>query len=272
MKNYLIPVLALSFSAISGYSDSSRPHITFRSGSENAVVDQELNIDEKISLSRARLQVLAKGNKSCLEAYDLFCRELEKAYKEEKALSSTDINQILAGLEFAAQKHQLQVRKNAEKTPYIAHPIGVATHLMNIGRVRDPSVIIAALLHDTVEDTETSFAEIEAQFGSDVASYVKELTDDKSLSTQNRKRLQVIHAAHKSAGAAQIKLADKFYNLNDLSVNPPVDWSRTRIDAYYQWAKSVVDRLPAANDHLKEAVDEMIHKYWETQGKAEEAK
>jgi guanosine-3',5'-bis(diphosphate) 3'-pyrophosphohydrolase len=136
---------------------------------------------------------------------------------------------------------------------------------MNIGEVRDPSIIIASLLHDTLEDTQTTADEIEDKFGSQVAGYVREVTDDKSLAQEARKRLQVISAAHKSKGAAQIKLADKLFNLNDLLSNPPSDWTTARIDRYYEWAQSVVDRLPKVNDNLFQAVDNMINAYWENQ-------
>jgi len=91
------------------------------------------------------------------------------------------------------------------------------------------------------------------------------VTDDKSLEGEVRKRLQVINASHKSAGAAQIKLADKLYNLNDLMRAPPAGWSQARIDQYYEWAQSVVDRLPKANDKLFAAVDDVINTYWEKQ-------
>jgi guanosine-3',5'-bis(diphosphate) 3'-pyrophosphohydrolase len=180
-------------------------------------------------------------------------------------MTAQEVAEICSGIDFAAEKHRFQTRKNKEKTPYISHPLGVAYNLMEVGEVRDPSVIIGALLHDTVEDTQTTFDEIENKFGKLVVGLVKEVTDDKSLAKEARKRLQVINAAHKSKGAAQIKLADKLYNLNDLFNNPPADWTQTRIDRYYEWAQSVVDRLPEANDKLMDAVDDVINDYWEKQ-------
>ncbi len=266
MKKYLIPVVALTLSAVCVHSDGSRPQITLRSGG-NVAANPSFDIVDKILASRTSLNELVKGNQTCLEQFDLLAAELERAYNQEGSLTSVDVEQILEGVSFAAEKHKLQVRKNKEQTPYISHPIGVTVNVMKIGHVRDASVIIAALLHDTIEDTQTTYEEIESQFGKEVATYVDEVTDDKSLAKDQRKRHQVVSAAKKSAGAAQIKLADKLYNLNDLSNNPPADWTRARIDQYYQWAKSVVDRLPSANERLKDAVEEKIHNYWDAENK-----
>jgi guanosine-3',5'-bis(diphosphate) 3'-pyrophosphohydrolase len=260
----LIPVIALTLGAVFVHSDSARPQITLRSGG-NVVANPSFDLADKILASRTVLNELVKGNKTCLEQFDLLAHELEKAYNQEGSLTSVDVEKILASVDFAAEKHKLQVRKNQEQTPYISHPIGVAVNVMKIGQVRDADVVVAAVLHDTIEDTQTTHAEIESLFGKQVAQYVNEVTDDKNLTAEQRKRQQVVNAAHKSAGAAQIKLADKLYNLTDLSTNPPADWNRERIDRYYQWTKSVVDRLPSANERLKDAVEEMIHTYWDSE-------
>ncbi|MBY0528630.1 MAG: HD domain-containing protein [Rhabdochlamydiaceae bacterium] len=271
MKLITIPLLALTLSAVGVHSDSSRPQITLRSGGVEITQSSSAQIEEKIKACRASLAELVQSNAMCMNHFDAFANHLDQAYSQEGVMTTSDIDQILSAVSFAAEKHKLQVRKNAEKTPYISHPIGVALHLMDIGQVRDVSVIIGALLHDTIEDTETTYSEIETLFGKDVANYVKEVTDDKSLAREQRKRGQIISAAKKSVGAAQIKLADKFYNLTDLFENPPPDWTRERIDQYYQWAKSVVDRLPASNQHLKDAIQDLIHNYWEKQGNPEKS-
>lgn len=93
-----------------------------------------------------------------------------------------------------------------------------------------------------------------------MASFVEEVTDDKSLDKAERKHLQIVHAPGKSAGAAQIKLADKLYNLSNLKKNPPPDWDQARIDVYFAWAKEVVDHLPHVNTPLKQTVDNVINK------------
>src|ERR1051326_1688623 len=101
---------------------------------------------------------------------------------------------IIKAVRFAATKHRSQRRKNAEASPYVNHVIQVAELLWEVGEVRDPALIIAALLHDTIEDTETTPNEIESLFGKGVLSVVLEVTDDKSLKDAQRKQLQVEHA------------------------------------------------------------------------------
>ncbi len=219
-----------------------------------------------LQVTRKKLVQLSHDNKTVLNRYDAFSEVLNLAYHKEKSVTAKEVEQIRTALEFAAEKHRFQTRKNPEKTPYISHPISVAHHLMSVGEVRDAAVVIAALLHDTLEDTQTTFEEIEGLFGKSVAAYVREVTEDSSLAVQARKREEVISAAHKSRGAADIKLADKLCNLTELLTQPPADWSQTRIDRYYEWAQSVIDRLPPeSNDKLYDAVTEVINTYWEKQ-------
>lgn len=174
------------------------------------------------------------------------------------AFKSDDISLILRALRFAAHKHRNQRRKGAEASPYINHPIDVAETLWNAGFVRDASVIIAALLHDTVEDTATTFAEIEQLFGPEVRSLVEEVTDDKSLPKAERKRLQASHAPHLSIGAKQIKFADKISNIRDIADAPPADWSQERKAEYLDWAEGVVAGLRGCNRELENLFDETI--------------
>ncbi len=150
---------------------------------------------------------------------------------------------------FAEERHRDQRRKDAETSPYITHPRAVA-HLLFATGVKDVDVLRAALLHDTVEDTETTEAELRERFGDAVASMVMEVTDDKTLPKERRKELQIEHAPHLSNGAALVKLADKTCNLRDVANAPPVDWSLKRRQEYFEWAKRVVDRLPPVNDVL----------------------
>jgi guanosine-3',5'-bis(diphosphate) 3'-pyrophosphohydrolase len=200
-----------------------------------------------------------------MKNYDLLVGELDNAYRKGKSLKAEEIDAIFNAIDFAAEKHRLQLRQNKEKTPYISHPLGVTYNLMHYGEVSDAAVIIGALLHDTVEDTQTTFEEIEKLFGKDAVSYVREMTDDKKLAKMERKRLQVIKASKQSKGAAQINLADKLFNVVDLFHNPPEEWSRTRIDRYYQWVQAVIDRLPAASDPIKKEIQAVIDTYWENQ-------
>ena len=162
---------------------------------------------------------------------------------------------LLDALAFAARKHRDQRRKDAEASPYINHPIGVAHALAAEGAVTDPTVLVAAILHDTVEDTQTTLAELEQRFGPAVAGLVRELSDDKSLPKAERKRLQVAHAAAASAGARQIKLADKMCNVRDITDTPPADWSAERRLAYLDWAAAVANACRGVNPGLEAAFD-----------------
>ncbi|XP_076544757.1 metazoan SpoT homolog-1 isoform X1 [Osmia lignaria lignaria] len=164
---------------------------------------------------------------------------------------------IMQCVNFAAIKHKDQRRKDSEGTPYVNHVIGVANILIQEGNVHDPVVILSALLHDTVEDTNTTFEEIEAQFGTEVCNVVKEVTDDKSLPKQERKRLQIENAPKNSHKAKLVKLADKLYNLRDLEKNPPVGWSPERIKEYFKWAKAVIDGCRKTNSNLETELDKI---------------
>src|SRR5579863_6095940 len=102
--------------------------------------------------------------------------------------SSSPVAIVLAASAFAAHKHRDQRRKGAEASPYINHPIAVANVLANEAHIIEPVVLAAALLHDTIEDTDTTVDELVAEFGSEIAGIVLEVTDDKSLPKQERKR------------------------------------------------------------------------------------
>ncbi|MGZ9167224.1 MAG: HD domain-containing protein [Anaerolineales bacterium] len=165
---------------------------------------------------------------------------------------------ILKALRFAAEKHSEQRRKNAKASPYINHPIQVAEILWRVADVRDETLLIAAILHDTIEDTATTREEIESQFGADVLALVLEVTDDKSLPKQTRKQLQVEHAPHKSRHAKLLKLADKISNVGDIITTPPPDWSLERRQEYLLWTEKVVAGLRGVNEKLESQYDELL--------------
>jgi guanosine-3',5'-bis(diphosphate) 3'-pyrophosphohydrolase len=165
--------------------------------------------------------------------------------------SVQDWQAILAAASYAAEKHSHQTRKGAAREPYINHLIEVAGLVAMALTVPDANVVIAALLHDTVEDTDTTPAELVERFGMDVASLVAELTDDKTLPQAVRKRLQVEHAPRLSVRAQTIKLADKISNVRSILTSPPVDWSLERRREYFAWSTSVVNALSAPNPTLK---------------------
>lgn len=163
--------------------------------------------------------------------------------------------QLTPALCFAAEKHRFQRRKTPTPlaaellsddcdglTPYINHPLAVLDILVREAGINDIEVLLAALLHDTLEDTHTTPEELTAHFGARVTALVLEVTDDKQLPKAERKREQVRHAPHLSPQAAQVKLADKIANLRDI-VNHPPDWDVARKQAYFDWAAEVVQAI-----------------------------
>jgi guanosine-3',5'-bis(diphosphate) 3'-pyrophosphohydrolase len=169
----------------------------------------------------------------------------------------SDFARLLAAAGFAAVRHRDQRRKGAGRTPYVNHPIEVARELSDSG-VEDLDILIAALLHDTVEDTGTSPSEIEERFGRRVRLLVAEVTDDKSLEKQERKRLQIEHAPKMSLGAKLIKLGDKISNVREVSSDPPVDWPAARRREYLDWAEAGVAGLRGTSAVLERRFDEAL--------------
>ena len=165
---------------------------------------------------------------------------------------------LLQALDYAAQQHRDQRRKGAEGAPYINHPVRVATVLAEIGGIQDVELLCAAILHDTVEDTDTTPAELVKRFGERVAGIVSEVSDDKSLSKAERKRLQIAHAPHLSAEAKALKLADKVCNVTDIHASPPDGWSRERRIEYLDWASAVIEGLRGANPALEDRFDAVV--------------
>lgn len=170
-------------------------------------------------------------------------------------MTEQELKLLLKALSFAADKHKDQRRKDADASPYINHPISLANILCNEGHVTDIDVICAALLHDTIEDTQTTPEELDIEFGHAVCSIVMEVTDDKDLPKAERKRLQIEHAAHISEQAKLVKLADKISNLRDVAGTSPPDWSLERRQQYFDWAKAVIDQLRGVHPTLEAVFD-----------------
>ena len=171
---------------------------------------------------------------------------------------SDDLSLILKAIDFAARKHRDQRRMDADATPYINHPIELAELLIREGKTADIKVLTAAILHDTVEDTETTPQELEELFGYEIAAIVMEVTDDKKLPKAERKRLQIENAAHCSHAAKLVKLADKICNLRDMGRNPPANWSLERKREYFDWASEVVYQIRGVNPELERLFDEVF--------------
>lgn len=169
-----------------------------------------------------------------------------------------NLNNLLHAASFAARCHTGQKRKGERGEPYINHPLEVANLIASVGGVDDIEILMAAILHDTVEDCGVTGEEISLLFGERVSAYVLEVTDDKSLPKQARKQLQVEHAPHLSTGAKIVKLADKISNITDITNSPPADWSEERKREYIDWGISVVAGLRGVNEPLEDHFDSLV--------------
>lgn len=165
---------------------------------------------------------------------------------------------IIKAMNFAAEKHSDQKRKDDKASPYINHPIEVTEILWRIGDVRDITLLLASILHDTIEDTDATPEEIKSEFGEEVLSVVLEVTDDKSLPKEVRKQRQVETAPHKSPRAKMLKIADKISNVQDIISTPPSDWSLERRQEYVLWSERVVAGLRGVNEKLENYYDDLL--------------
>lgn len=170
-------------------------------------------------------------------------------------LNHTETAAVFKALGFAATKHRDQRRKDVEASPYINHPIALANILVNEGGVTDVVTLCSAILHDTIEDTETTAQELQAEFGMEICAVVLEVTDDTSLPSSERKALQVRHAPTVSARAKLVKLADKISNLRDMSQSPPSNWTLQRRQNYFDWARDVIAGVRGSNAALEAVFD-----------------
>jgi len=173
------------------------------------------------------------------------------------ALAQNDIVRLTKAMNFAAQKHIHQRRKGESAEPYINHTLEVGHLLSEHTDGKDIDLIIGGILHDTIEDTNTTKEELILEFGQNVADIVSECTDDKTLPKAERKHLQVENAPHKSTRARQIKIADKISNLRSILSSPPPDWSNARKLEYFEWSKKVVDGCRGINTGLEQEYDRL---------------
>lgn len=163
---------------------------------------------------------------------------------------------LLRAAAFAAAKHRQQRRKDPDASPYINHPLGVAEILATVGGVTDIVLLQAALLHDTIEDTMTTPEELEREFGPEVRALVEEVTDDKTLSKEERKQLQIERAPGISRRAQQLKIADHTCNVQDVGGAAPVSWTLERRIGYLDWSGRVIAGCRGVNAALERRYDE----------------
>ena len=174
------------------------------------------------------------------------------------AKAQADVILIIRAASFAAHKHRNQRRKDADASPYINHPLGLARVLSEEGGITDAETICVALLHDTIEDTDTTPEELKNEFGARICALVLEVTDDKSLTKVERKLAQIEHAAQLSNKAKFVRLADKICNLRDVALSPPPNWPLERKQEYFHWAKRVIDNLRGVDKRLESVFDAVL--------------
>ena len=177
--------------------------------------------------------------------------------------NSDPIGVLVKAVAFAADKHRTQRRKDADASPYINHPIALANVLANEGGITDGVVLSAAVLHDTIEDTNTTAEELTAIFGPKITATVLDVTDDKALDKHVRKQRQIEHAPHISREAKLVKLADKICNLRDILASPPADWSPERKQGYFDWAAKVVAGVRGVHPELEAVFDGLLARHAE---------
>lgn len=165
------------------------------------------------------------------------------------------MQQIFKALQYASIKHKGQIRKGRDRAAYINHPIAVANTIINVGKIEDENTIIAALLHDVIEDTDTTEQDISEAFNSEIAQIVLEVSDDKHLSIEERKALQIKNAPHLSDEAKIIRVADKICNIRDVIDFPPITWNKKRKIIYLNWTRNIVDQIRNTNISLETLFD-----------------
>ena len=171
-------------------------------------------------------------------------------------VTHADLLRLFEAAAFAAEQHRFQRRNGFDALPYINHLIKVALVLMEAGET-DMNLLVAAILHDLVEDTETTHGDLTARFGKKVADIVIEVTDDMTLPYSERKRLQLERSISLSEEAKKIRIADKLCNIRDI-ISYPLDWTPERKMAYIEWSEQMMDRLRGLNPKLEAFFDEAV--------------
>lgn len=179
-------------------------------------------------------------------------------YKENED-PNFDTKKLLRAITYGAEKHQGQTRYDAEKTPYIIHPLQVCDNLWEIGEIRNLNILIAAILHDTLEDTSATEEEIQRYFGARVCETIKEVTNDPNLGSEENKQRQIDHAPLMTQDARLVKLADRLANIVDLNTSPPSSWSPEKVNGYSAWGQKLLISLKGTNAPLEKALQKEIN-------------
>lgn len=206
-------------------------------------------IEDHRDISEDKFLHYVNGHARCKKQFHKFSEALIGSYLSGEGFTEADVIEIFDALVYAAKKHKNGVR-NKSYAPYIFHPVIVAKQLIVIGGVHEKDVIIAALLHDTVEKADVTFEQLELKFGPRITGFVREVTDDYSLPKSERRELQILNAPSKTAGAAQIDLSDKLYDIKELSQQELKSGDQKAICTVL-WIQCVIDRLPWVNATLR---------------------
>lgn len=172
---------------------------------------------------------------------------------------SFEQNKLLLALEYANKMHAGQTRRDLAATPYIIHPLQVCSNLWHIGQVRNANILMAALLHDTLEDTKATAEELEKLFGTRVCITVQEVTNDPALNSEQNKQRQIDHISFMSQDARLVKLADRLANIADLSQSTP-NWLPEKIERYFEWGSKLLFGLQGTNTALEKALSQALTK------------
>ena len=165
---------------------------------------------------------------------------------------------LIDALNFAAEKHQYQRRNGYDRLPYINHLIKVVKTMMEVAQVTDEVILLAAILHDVIEDTDLTEEALAYRFNPKTAAIVRELSDDMTLEHAKRKQLQIVRAKGLSKAARMIRIADKVCNMRDLMSYPMIEWSVEKKRAYVKNSIQVVDEIRGTNAALENWFDETV--------------
>jgi GTP diphosphokinase / guanosine-3',5'-bis(diphosphate) 3'-diphosphatase len=165
---------------------------------------------------------------------------------------------VTRAIYFTSVKYSDKHRKNMQDVPHINHPIEVCNFLCNIGGITNHVMLCAAILHDILENTKTTYFELVEKFGEDVANIVLECTDNDEFNEEKRKRLQLRHAHDYSDNAKLIKLADEWSTIKTLLENPPNEWTTDRILGYVKWSCKYCMQMYGTNDNIDNALKKLF--------------
>ena len=154
---------------------------------------------------------------------------------------NVDLRRLTKALLFAAEAHRNQRRKGAAQEPYLNHLVEVLDLLVQATDGTDTDMLIAAILHDVVEDTSASYEDVAKNFGERVAEIVRENSDDMTLPKAERRRARIAGMPLKSREARLIKMADVISNLRAIAVSPPAGWPADRKFGYLEGCRQLID-------------------------------